>query len=67
LAIAAEDVELAAKAFKLCDDLARDYLAVADDYRRGANVAQQHGEPTLVRWMTLRARLHTEHSSFLDG
>ncbi len=61
------DLELAAKAFAVCDDLAQDYLRVADTYRRVASVAQQQGEPALERWMSLRARMHTEHSSFLDG
>jgi hypothetical protein len=67
LAIAPEDIKLAATAFTLCDNLAREYLLVADAYQRGASVAQERGEPALVRWMTVRARMHIEHSSFLDS
>ncbi|MDO9095856.1 MAG: hypothetical protein Q7U99_24840 [Rubrivivax sp.] len=67
LAIEPDDVFQSSRALALCDDLAQDYLAVAEAYRRAASIAEQRGDPTLMRWMALRARMHIEHSRFLQG
>ncbi len=67
LAIEPDEVIQSAQAFTLCDDLAQDYVAMAEGYRRAVSIAKQHEEPALMQWMTVRARMHMEHSRLIDS
>jgi hypothetical protein len=51
----------------LCVDLAENYSALADAYRRAARIAEQRADLPSMRWLLGRAGMHEEHSRFLRG